>query len=405
MRTSAFRACFKVLSVAFFRNTAVNLLNLHYGIHAVALSGGEAFFLIYLLRAGVPVTAVLLSLAVILLGRFVIRPCVVAGAARWGLRKMVVAGTLLSALTYPLISEVHGIGVPLAALIVVAAIASTVYWTTYHAYFARLGDDEHRGQQIGAREAIAAVVSVVSPLLTGWMLVTFGPRAAFGVTAVITVAAAVPLLWAPDVEVRRHVPGVFRAALPSVLLFAADGCIGAGNVFVWQIALFVSIGESFIGYGTAMAVAALVGAVGSMTLGRHIDAGHGKRAARYALGLLALVVALRAAAVGHAALAVLANATGALSYCLYIPTVMTPIYTMAKRSPCTLRFHIATEGGWDLGGAVALLLAALATALRLPLPVGILPAFPGVLAITVLLRRYYARAPARPAAVGQTSEY
>ncbi len=70
MRTSALRACFKVLSMAFFRNSAVNLLNLHYGIHAVALSGGEAFFLIYLLRAGVPATAVLLSLAVILLGRF-----------------------------------------------------------------------------------------------------------------------------------------------------------------------------------------------------------------------------------------------------------------------------------------------------------------------------------------------
>ena len=34
------------------------------------------------------------------------------------------------------------------------------------------------------REAIAAVVGVVSPLVTGWLLVTFGPRVAFGVTAV-----------------------------------------------------------------------------------------------------------------------------------------------------------------------------------------------------------------------------
>ena len=53
--------------MAFFRNSAVNLLNLHYGIHAMALYGGAAFFLIYLLKAGVSVPGVLVSMASILL--------------------------------------------------------------------------------------------------------------------------------------------------------------------------------------------------------------------------------------------------------------------------------------------------------------------------------------------------
>ena len=30
--------------MAFFRNSTVNLLNLHYGVHALAISGGGAFF-------------------------------------------------------------------------------------------------------------------------------------------------------------------------------------------------------------------------------------------------------------------------------------------------------------------------------------------------------------------------
>jgi hypothetical protein len=34
--------------VAFLRNSAVNLLNVHYGMHAVAMSGGGAFFTVYL---------------------------------------------------------------------------------------------------------------------------------------------------------------------------------------------------------------------------------------------------------------------------------------------------------------------------------------------------------------------
>jgi len=52
--------------MAFFRSRAVNLLNLHYGIHAIALSGGGAFFAVYLLKSGVSIPWVLASLALIL---------------------------------------------------------------------------------------------------------------------------------------------------------------------------------------------------------------------------------------------------------------------------------------------------------------------------------------------------
>ncbi len=380
--------------MAFFRNSAVNLLNLHYGIHNIAISGGAAFFLIFLMKSGVPVPGVFVSLALILLGRFAIRPLLVGLTVRWGLRTMVIVGTLISAADFPILAEVRGVGIALMVLIAVSAVADTIYWTTYHAYFAALCDDDHRGQQIGMREAIAAVVSVSSPLLTGWMLVTFGPRVAFGIDAAIAASSALPLLWAPNVTVKPHVLGALLAALPGLLLFAADGLVAAGNVFVWQIAMFVSLGESFLGYGGAQAFAALVGAIGGLTVGRHIDAGHGNRAVWYASGAFTLIISLRAIAAGHAAIAVLANALGAFGYCLYIPTMMTAVYTMAKRSPCTLRFHVAAEGGWDAGGATGLLVAAAATALGVPLSVVMLLALPGVLAITVMLRRYYGQVPA-----------
>jgi hypothetical protein len=88
-------------------------------------------------------------------------------------------------------------------LCVVASLGDTFYWSTYHAYFAALGNHEIR-----------------------------------------------------------------------LKLFLADGWIGAGYHFVWQIALFLSLGESFVAYGGALALAALVGAVAGLVLGRHIDAGH-----------------------------------------------------------------------------------------------------------------------------------
>ncbi|HAN64285.1 MAG TPA: hypothetical protein DCQ79_10585, partial [Rhizobiales bacterium] len=136
--------------MAFFRSKTVNLLNLHYGIHAIALSGGGAFFAVYLLKSGVSIPWVLASLALILAGRFIIRPIVVPIAVRSGMRALVIAGTCLTALQYPLLAEVHGLGPALFVLCLVAALGDTFYWSSYHAYYAALGNHEHRGSELGA---------------------------------------------------------------------------------------------------------------------------------------------------------------------------------------------------------------------------------------------------------------
>jgi Major Facilitator Superfamily len=373
--------------MAYFRNNTVNLLNLHYGLHSFALSGSSAFFGVFLLKAGVPAPVVLASLALILLGRLLIRPSVLVLARRFGLRPLLIAGTILTGLQYPLLADVQGIGAALFILCAVSAVGDTLYWTTYHAYFAALGDSEHRGHQVGAREAAAAIVGIIGPLATGWALTVLGPRVAFGSAAVVMMLAALPIVWTPNVKVAPQVSGTLASA--GVLLFAADAFFAAGYVFVWQIALFLSLGESFSAFGGAMALAAFAGAVGGLVLGRFIDAGHGTRAAWIALIVLAGTTALRAVSVGSAPLAVLANASGALVACLYIPVLGTAIYNQAKRSPCTLRFHIAAEAGWDLGGASALLIAAGLLQAGVPIGAAILLSLLGAMAAFHLLRTYF----------------
>lgn len=379
--------------MAFFGNNTVNLLNLHYGIHSIALSGGGAFYVVYLLKAGVPLPAVLGALAAILFGRFSMRPLVVPLGARIGMRALVVVGTILSASQYPLVAEVHGVGTALLALILVSAFADSIYWSSYHAYFAALGDDEHRGQQIGVREAIAAIVGIVSPILGGGLLVAFGPRIAFGATALVVTLAVLPILFTPDVPVPRCSPGAYKAAIPGMMLFISDGWTCAGYYFVWQIALFLTLKENFLAYGGALAVAAVAGAAGGMLLGHHIDSGNGGSAVILAFAALFFAIALRAAAIGYPALAVIANAIGSLVACLYIPTIMTAVYSQAKRSPCTLRFHVVTEGGWDIGGSAGCLLTAILAWLGVPLSIGILTSVAGGAMGFVLLRRYYANNP------------
>ena len=59
--------------------------DLHYGIFAIVMTGGGAFYCVYLLKAGVPLPAVLAAMAAILGTRFVVRPIVVPLAVRIGL--------------------------------------------------------------------------------------------------------------------------------------------------------------------------------------------------------------------------------------------------------------------------------------------------------------------------------
>ena len=85
----------------------------------------------------------------------------------------------------------------LARLVLVTAIADIFYWPCYHAYYAALGEAEHRGHALGLREAANALIGVVSPLASAALLLRFGAEAAFYVTAVVQVAAVLPLLFTP----------------------------------------------------------------------------------------------------------------------------------------------------------------------------------------------------------------
>jgi hypothetical protein len=377
--------------MAFFRNSAVNRLNLHYAIEMLALSGGGLFFLVFMVKVGVPVPAAFLTQAAILAARFALRPLILPLAIRHGLKPLLIVGALGVAAIFPLLARVHGVGPELWALIAMTSIADIFYWPSYHAYFAAVGDTEHRGHQVSLREALNAGMGVVGPIAAGWSLATAGPTWTFWVIALIQAASVIPLLGAPNVPVAKQAPGAFRYARLGIALFLADGWLGAAFYFFWQVALFLAVGSSFRAYGGAMALAALLGGAGSLLLGRHIDAGGGRRAVLIAYGLVVGLLVLRAVSLGSPWLAVAANAPGALVAALYIPAMMAAVYNTAKASPCPFRFHMASEGAWDIGGGAGCLAGAAVTASGHSLAWAILLGAPAAIVTVILLARHYGR--------------
>ena len=378
--------------MAYLSNSAVNRVNAHYAIQALAAASAGTFILVYFVRAGLSVPQALLALAATVAGRFVTRPLVLPLAKRFGLKATLIAGTVLLAAQYPASGYIDGLGVALVLRCVFSAFGDAFYWTSYHAYFASLGDSEFRGHQISAREAIVAVIGIVAPLVGTWGLVTFGPKVTFAVAGAVQACAVLPLFALPTIGVREDAPGAFTQALPGAQIFVGHGAFTGAFILLWWIALFVALDKSYASFGGAMTLAALAGAAGGLVLGKGIDAGHGARAVLFVFAGMAAAIVLRGTSLGTPLLAVAANAFGVFAMCFYVPTLMTAIYNLAKASPCPLRFHMATESGWDVGCFVVLVIGAAMIAGGVPAGAAVLLALPAVALTGVLLRRHYATA-------------
>lgn len=383
--------------MAYLANDAVNRVNLHYGVQALAQASGGAFYLVFLLRAGLSIPQTFVTLASIFVGRLAFRPILVPLAKRFGLKVMLIVGAVGMGLQYPALAQVHGVGPRLWILIAVASLGDLLYWPTFNAYFATVGDAKHRGHQVGAREALAAIAGVVAPLIAAFALMTVGPGVTFSGVGLIQALSALPLFGAPDVPVKATAPGAYRAARTVALFYATDGWFDASLISAWQIALYVTLRDSIPAYGGAMALAGLVGAACGLFVGPRIDAGGGRAAVMAAYALAAGIVLARAASFGAPWLAVGANALGALLIPIISPTIGGAVYNQAAASPCALRFQVMSEAGWDIGYLTACLTAAAMTASGVALPGTILLALPAILTGAMVLWRLYGRPLSVPA--------
>lgn len=375
--------------MAFLSNDVVNRVNLHSGIQAIAQFGAGIFLLVFLIHAGFGVPAALLTQAAILALRFVLRPLALPLAIHCGVKRVMITGAVALALQYPLLAHIHDVGPLLLLFCCGVAFGDVLYWPAYHSYFAIIGDIEHRGHQVSAREALIAAMGIGAPLLGAWALVVFGASPMFSAFGVVQALSVLPLLGAPDAQVQRDASGVFASARFAALLALNSGWHEGWSACVWPIALFVAVGNSFMAFGGVMALAALAGAAFGMLLGRLVDGGQGRRTTLIAYGAGAVLTLLRAFSGGVGAIIVIANTLAAFAPPLHAAAAGPPSYNLAKRSPCPLRFHLITEAAWDLGCGGACVLAAGLIALDAPMALTLLFAVPAIAAEARLLWGYY----------------
>jgi DHA1 family inner membrane transport protein len=377
--------------LAYLSNDVVNRANIHTGLQTAAAASGGAFVFAFLLRQGFTLAQALALIAAIMAGRFCLRPMLVPLGVRFGIKPLLLTGTLVGAALYPILSLIHGVSPVVIGCAFVAAVSDVFYWTSYHAYFSSIGDQEHRGHQIGAREALGAALCVIAPILGAWSLVNYGATWTFVAVGVLQASAALPLINAPNVLVAREAKLPPASVRLGAVLYVTHGWFDACSVFVWNLALFVSLGEDYAAYGGALALAGFGAVVGALLLGRQVDKGGGARAASLAFGFAGAVTLFKAASLSSPWLAVAANVAGGVVMPLLMPPLAGAVYNLAKSSSCPLRFHVASEGAWDVGCAGGCLISAGLAAMGAPLGLAVLLGLPPLVIGAVALRGYFAQ--------------
>lgn len=374
----------------YFSNKAVNRLNIHYGLHMLGWNLAGNFYIVFLLSRGFSAVQVILTFAGMLGLRLILRPMMLYFGPRFGMHRTILIGLFFCMCQYTFLARVQGLDKFFFCFCLAQALADIFYWTSYHSAFAIVGDNSHRGKQVGIREALSTTTAVLAPVVGGWLLDHAGARTTYGLAALCDFLAVIPLLRLPPICVSAKAPkGIFKAGRRALVLFSTDSWIAAGFSVVWAIVLFAGTGRGFTAYGGALTLAGIVSIAGGIFLGRLIDNGHGHRAVIMNAVLLTAAIILRATAQPTLGSVYAVAMTSALVTASYMPTLMTAIYTMMSEARCPFRLVLMMESGWDIGGILGALTCSALLSCGVPLGFAVASALLGVPVQVYLLRRFY----------------
>jgi MFS transporter, DHA1 family, inner membrane transport protein len=365
-------------------------INIHFALIAAGSTLADVFGIVYLYELNISFSSIFLVYGGIQLLRLLIRPLIVKWAARLGLKKSLIIGTLLSAGTYLILSQVHGISTWLGVFIVWSAISEAMYWTSYHVYFATLSTENKRGENIGTKEALVTVVKAFAPAASGLAIIHFGFSMSFALASVFVILAAIPLLFLPAIDTIQ--PPSFKEAWGSsdkrgFLAHFGNGLYGAG-LATWSLIVFLLVTDYAIAGGLASLVIVFQ-VIAFLLIGRFIDRGHGRLIAHTALGLLAIVILGRIGLARDIPIIILFDIIYAVANCFYGPILDTILYNSTATAKSAWGFQLVSEASVDVGYLLSWVFGAVVTYFGASLYWMLAWSLGGIVVMLFVFRNYY----------------
>jgi MFS family permease len=174
-------------------------------------------------------------------------------------------------------------------------IVSVFYWSPFNIDFAKSTSSKHRGKQIGVFYAAQRLLSVIAPVVAGWVIVTYGYKLNFALGLLISATSIVPLLFLPAYKVkyefgffesfRKLFSKTYRGMSASMMAYGAENIVG---VTVWPIFLFAIFKGDYLNVGLFTAVIVVISLALEVFIGKEADRFSPRRLLKIGTGVYAL---------------------------------------------------------------------------------------------------------------------
>jgi MFS family permease len=189
---------------------------------------------------------------------------------------------------------------------VVITLDRLMFWLPYHTDFAKFTDQSNRGKEVSLMYATHSFLSIIMPVVAGYIIVKYGFNAIFVMAIIIYLAAGIPYLVLPRTE-EKYSWGVWETwkkyfALENRKLVISNMANGAENVvgiIIWPIFIWQILKGDYLEVGAISSLIVLVSIIFQLFAGKYTDLINKRKilhwgSALYALGWVAKIFVLTA---------------------------------------------------------------------------------------------------------------
>lgn len=211
-----------------------------------------------------------------------------------GIKKSLIVSVFIGWAWYYFIRKfsMDGALIFLSIALLADVLTAFFYWVPYHTDFAEFSDKRTRGKQLAFLAAIASVVSIIIPFVSGSLIQNYGYGILFLFALLVYLISIVPLFLLPDLRENysfgyfQTFKEVFKKKNRRMLFsYAADGMQDTVGSVVWPIFIWLLLNKEFVAVGAISSIIIFVSLIVQLLMGDLADRFDKKRVLRWGTAL------------------------------------------------------------------------------------------------------------------------
>jgi MFS family permease len=281
----------------FLKNRELNELYASIALRAFAISMTGIFIPIYLYQLGYSFSQIFLffGLTGLFHALFVFPASKVS--SKLGLKHSMFASMPFLILFFLLLYALENYSIPLVLLALPLGISTSMFWVSYHSDFSRVSTKDHRGSEVGISQILAAIFSVIGPIVGGFILLNFGFSVLFILVSFLLLGSIMPLFMSHELHqpMEFSLKGFFRGQrLRDVFTFVGYGAEMRLGTVVWPLFIFIFIlSEQYVSLGLVSSLALFVALIFTFASGKISDTHNKKKMFRLGVIFTSVVWAVK----------------------------------------------------------------------------------------------------------------